>query len=245
MITLSDNKQWPNQIYAGTRASLYGHATQLDVPFSLVLDTVVLPYTIPRTTYNMNHKEESSNEGQTEGTVRVFLIPLDDFPVDYTAQLARELSRALNIYVKPTVVMGTRGLQPFPSTNQYCAEDIVESATPVVERLPEKHKDSVFILITSRDINEKVRNFRFLFAWHQKGKRISVISTARMLSGDNNTRADDKIISERILKMVKRAIGEQYYGLQRSADIRDVMYSPIMSLEDIDKMGMDFKGLKK
>lgn len=195
--------------------------------------------------YRFKNVEEPVSGEHTDGMVSVFLIPLDDFPVDYVAQLAQELSRVLHIYVKPTVVMGTRGLQPFPATDQYCAEDIVESAAPVVERLPEKRKDSAFILITRRDINEKARNFRFLFAWHQKEKRISVISTARMLARDNISRADDKIIFERILKMTKRAIGEQYYGLQRSADIRDVMYSPIMSLEDIDKMGLDFTGLKK
>jgi len=43
-------------IYAGTRAAAYGsHGTQIDVPFSLVTDTVVLPYTIPRTIYNYTH----------------------------------------------------------------------------------------------------------------------------------------------------------------------------------------------
>jgi len=56
MITIGEDKQWPNQIYAGTRAAAYGsHGTQIDVPFSLVTDTVVLPYTIPRTIYNYTH----------------------------------------------------------------------------------------------------------------------------------------------------------------------------------------------
>jgi uncharacterized protein YceK len=52
MSALDTNKQWPDQVYAGTRAAAGGHATQWDVPLSLVADTVVLPYTIPRTLQN-------------------------------------------------------------------------------------------------------------------------------------------------------------------------------------------------
>ncbi len=56
LVTLSDNKSFPNQIYAGTRAMLFGRGcTQIDVPFSIVADTIVLPYTIPRTVYNYTH----------------------------------------------------------------------------------------------------------------------------------------------------------------------------------------------
>jgi len=48
-------------------------------------------------------------------------------------------------------------------------------------------------------------------------------------------------VSLRIYKMVKRAIGELYFGLPRSTSIADIMYAPIMSLEDIDAMGADYK----
>ena len=34
-------------IYSGTKASAEGNATQWDVPFSLVADTILLPITIP------------------------------------------------------------------------------------------------------------------------------------------------------------------------------------------------------
>ena len=57
IVTLSHNQEWPNQIYAGTRASANGHVTQIDVPFSLIADTLVLPYTIPRTIYNLSQQD--------------------------------------------------------------------------------------------------------------------------------------------------------------------------------------------
>jgi uncharacterized protein YceK len=38
-----DDQRWPNQIYSGTRAAAGGHATQLDIPFSFMADTLLLP----------------------------------------------------------------------------------------------------------------------------------------------------------------------------------------------------------
>jgi uncharacterized protein YceK len=55
MAALGRDEMWPNQVYAGTRAAAGGHVTQFDVPFSLVADTLVLPYTIPRSIHNQKH----------------------------------------------------------------------------------------------------------------------------------------------------------------------------------------------
>lgn len=44
--------------YSGVRASAQGHSTQLDVPFSFVLDTLLLPASIP--TYVWQRRLESS-----------------------------------------------------------------------------------------------------------------------------------------------------------------------------------------
>jgi len=39
--------------------------------------------------------------------------------------------------------------------------------------------------------------------------------------------------------MTKRAIGEMYLGWKRSLDPSDIMYSPLMSLDELDKLGLD------
>ena len=59
MFAVGNDRMWPNQVYAGTRAAAGGHGTQCDVPFSLVADTVVLPYTIPRTIHNQKQPPSS------------------------------------------------------------------------------------------------------------------------------------------------------------------------------------------
>ena len=64
IVCLGDNKGTPNQIFAGTREDLNPH-TIYDLPFSLVADTIVLPYTIPRTIYNRHHANDRSPEGES------------------------------------------------------------------------------------------------------------------------------------------------------------------------------------
>jgi hypothetical protein len=39
--------------------------------------------------------------------------------------------------------------------------------------------------------------------------------------------------------MTKRAIGEMYLGWKRSPNFGDIMYSPLMSLDELDKLGLD------
>lgn len=54
IVTLQEDGR--NKIYSGTLRHFdlaCAHATCLDFPFSLVADTVILPYTIPLTIYNV------------------------------------------------------------------------------------------------------------------------------------------------------------------------------------------------
>ena len=43
--------------YSGTKASAQGHATQLDVPFSFLADTLLLPITLLKALFNGSNKE--------------------------------------------------------------------------------------------------------------------------------------------------------------------------------------------
>jgi uncharacterized protein YceK len=55
-----------NKIYVGARVDLdaFGHGGFLDLPFSLVLDTIFLPYTIPKTIANYAADEVKEDSRQ-------------------------------------------------------------------------------------------------------------------------------------------------------------------------------------
>jgi hypothetical protein len=76
-----------------------------------------------------------------------------------------------------------------------------------------------------------------MFSSHDSELRASVVSTARMIEpGDFSQRAAS-LLADRFSKMIRRAIGEIQFGWKRSSNINDVMYSPIMGVDDLDRIG--------
>ncbi|SCX60976.1 hypothetical protein [Nitrosospira sp. Nsp1] len=167
----------------------------------------------------------------------VYFLPLDDFSADASASLAQYFSREFGVRMKSALPMGSGELQPFEGTQQYAGEDILMLAKPVLERLPGRAQNASYIILTNRDINARSRTFRYMFSWHDSGLRASVVSTARMTEpGDLSQRAAS-LLTDRFSKMIRRAVGEMQFGWKRSSNINDAMYSPIMGVDDLDRIG--------
>jgi hypothetical protein len=183
-----------------------------------------------------------------ESTVDVYLLPLDDFPADLASRMADRLSRDLQLRVRASLPMGSADVRTLPGTHQLIAESIIDQAAKVGARLPSRSSHSIVIAMTSRDMNSADHKVRFTFASHDNTKRVAVVSIARMsfakypagLTG--KTSASQSDVDMRLYKMLKRAVGESYFGYTRSSNINDVMYSPLMSLNDLDAIGTDFVG---
>ena len=178
--------------------------------------------------------------------IDVYLIPLDDFSFDLAADLANSLSQETGLHIRPTVQMGMANLSPMPGTTQYADDDILKKALLAVPNLPEIRPSTACIVLTQRDLNTQSRALRFVFASHNSQYRIAVVSSARLVLGAQPGQlADPETVRARIKKMVKRSLGDVYYGYPRSTDLHDLMYSPIRSLDDVDKMGNEFLSAKK
>jgi len=178
------------------------------------------------------------------GGVSVWLIPMDDFAYEEAVRLATALSDNLNLDVRATLNMGSSGLEPFADTTQFAAEEIFAMAGNVSPNLTNKRPDTAYLVLTQRDINSRDRSLRFNFAVHNRAKRAAVISTARLVLDQAGGIAASPTIRKRLFKMAKRSIGDVYFGYTRSSDIRDVMYSPIKSLADVDRLGIEYLGKK-
>jgi predicted Zn-dependent protease len=172
--------------------------------------------------------------------VDVFLIPLDDFEAELAAALANSLSQELGIRIAVTGRLTFKGLAPFAGTTQYSGDDILAAAEDGVQRLPGSLTNTAYIVLTQRDINMNDRKLRFNFAIHHYDTRTSLVSSARMSGPRNGKAANLEIITARFKKMVKRSIGLVYYHYPHSSDIYDLMFAPIMSLDDVDRIGDDF-----
>lgn len=171
----------------------------------------------------------------------VYLLPLDDFDYRTADQLARILRQELKLRVRATVNVGSGGVEKINNGAQYSAESLLKIGGQAAASLSEKSGKTIFVVLTAHDINSVEGSLRFLFSLNNRGEKIAVLSTARLAIGIENNAAGMDLFGRRCVKMIKRQVGELYYGYPRSTDISDVMFAPIMSLETIDKMGSEFK----
>jgi predicted Zn-dependent protease len=172
-------------------------------------------------------------------TVDVYIVPLEDFPEGAAAVVAKALSGDMKLWVKATLRIGALDVPVLPGTNQFVSEAIIEKSQSVLKRLPESSDKTYFLLLTTQDINSRAGGTRFQFSTHNKVLNTSVISMARMMDYVNGQPVLDEKVSVRLYKMVKRAIGEMHLGWKRSTNIEDIMYSPIMGVQDLDQIGMN------
>ncbi|HQN65004.1 MAG TPA: hypothetical protein PLR90_02555 [Methylophilus sp.] len=170
--------------------------------------------------------------------VDVYIVPMDDFPEDKAAEIATLMSEDMQLWVKSSVRLGNLYVNKLPGTNQLIAEDIIEKSQPIIRNFGNRSDKTYFLILTTRDINLSSGNLRFVFASHNKAYSTSVISLQRMVNYVNSVPVFDEVSKSRLYKMMKRSIGEMRFGWQRTTDIHDIMYAPIMSLDDIDKMGL-------
>ncbi len=93
------------------------------------------------------------------------------------------------------------------------------------------------LLLTTRDINSRTGATRFQFSAHNRELNASVISLARLMYDVDGRPAAERTLQARMYKLIKRAIGEMHLGWRRSTHPDDVMYAPLMSLQDLDRIG--------
>lgn len=169
--------------------------------------------------------------------VSVYLVPLDDFDPDIAERMARQFGEEFGLRVESLPPLSARKALPFFGTRQYAAEEIVTLASAALPELPGKAPNASYVVLTNRDINSRSRELRFLFGWHDPVQRMSVISTARLRPDGRETLQTRALLTARLNKMSRRAIGEIQLGWKRTSDVADLMYSPLMNVADVDRIG--------
>jgi predicted Zn-dependent protease len=169
--------------------------------------------------------------------IPVYLVPLSDFPEDLASALAKSMSQDLALRVKAALRLPPLPITTLPGSNQLIAEDILVQGFNASARLPDTTSKTYRLFLTTKDINSRSGNFRFQFAFHDPALHCSIVSLARLVEYIDERPVLTNLSLSRLLKLTKRAIGENYLGWHRSADPMDVMFAPLMSLDDLDRMG--------
>ncbi|HSW06642.1 hypothetical protein [Aquabacterium sp.] len=170
--------------------------------------------------------------------VNFYVIPTDDISEHAAADIARALTKETGLWIKSTLWTPASSTEPFPGTNQYAAEDYFPLGATAAKMLREASPRTYFIVLTNRDINSKSRNFRFQYSMHSPMANTSVLSIARLQYNVDGSQSTQDVVATRVAKMLLRIIGEMRLGWKRASDPTDLMYAPIMSIEDIDRMNL-------
>lgn len=173
------------------------------------------------------------------GPVDVWLMPLEGFPLDYTRELQKRFSAELGLNVRATVTAG-RSSKMFGASGQMIAQQVRDELKVPLQRLYNITPKTIVIVLTRDDLNVADSGNRFLFASHFHRERLSVVSMARLTDSFFGKADSPEVTKLRLYKMVKKTVGMQYYGYARSTDLNSVMYSPVMSLDDLDAVGASF-----
>jgi predicted Zn-dependent protease len=166
----------------------------------------------------------------------IVLMPTEDFPFEFTASLAKALAAATNLKIRAILNLGASEWRPYSNVPQYDPARLKDIALPAIAQIKSTHGGSLYILLTTRDINSASGNLRFVFAESYPNERVSVISVARMLLAPTGQQENPQLVAERVYKMVLRTIGLMYFELPRSADPKDLMFSPLMSVDALDRL---------
>lgn len=171
--------------------------------------------------------------------VAVYVVPTDEMPEQVAGTIARTLSKATGLWIKATMWTPSGDIESFPGTNQYPAEAYFPIGLRSARLLPEASPRTYFIILTTRDINSRVQNFRFVYSLHSPMQNTSVLSAARLTYNVDGTAATAEVVTTRLAKMLLRIVGEMRLGWKRSTDPTDLMYAPIMSIEDVDRLTLN------
>lgn len=176
------------------------------------------------------------NQNYSNESVGIYLVPVWGTDRELMYYLQNTLQSQHKVRVKTTTEMGL-DVQHFDQEHQqYIAEHIITSAADVAKSLIKDGRQTPVIVVVPGDMNSGKFRFRYLFSQHNVEKKISAVSLARINPASFGEQPDRALLSSRALKLVNKALGYHLYSYEPSSDLNNVMYGPIMGLEDLDKV---------
>ena len=172
----------------------------------------------------------------TSDGVAVYIVPLDDFPEDLAAHVAKVLGPQMSARIEAVMRLPPLSLPTLPGAGQTNGVQLIERAAAASSTLREAGP-AYRVFLTMRDLNAPSGEYRYQFSMHLPDVNCSVVSMARLMeAGDEG--GITGLAVERLLKLTARAIGQGHLGWTRVNDRQDLMHAPLMSVTDIDRLGV-------
>ena len=171
----------------------------------------------------------------SEGPADVYLMPFYGFPESLAGAIAVKLSEDLKINVRTTTALPIPENSFDQDRHQYDANAFYKPEIDVATTLQDTGSKTAFIGLVRGSIFIKGDPKRFVFAC-QYDPKFCLIGDSEMLL----TARSASLYHTRLYKMVKRQIGKTYYRKPPTSDRNSLMKSPVMSVRDLDKLGIEY-----
>ncbi len=181
-------------------------------------------------------KVDLGNQEHNTRESKVIIIPAD-FSIGLAGQITDALERRHDFKISMLTNMGLSENMYSSEHKQYIANEIAKTAGRALLNQGLKFCDKTVIVLTNNDINNSDFRFRYLFSSHFDRACLSVISTARINPANYGLPRNDKLVTERLIKLINKSIGLHHYKYSVSSNQNSVMYGPIMGPDDLDKIG--------
>lgn len=187
---------------------------------------------------NSSYKQTKlGNSKYNAGFTSVLLIPLQDFSSATLDSIAINIEEQHYIKVSSYTAMGTDETMYNDQKEQYITENLMLNAAKIMHNNGLQACQKTVLILTNKDINTSSFRLRYVFSSHAHAVCISVISTARINPINYNSSKNDDLTKSRLNKLINKALGYHLYKLEASSNINSVMYGPILSPMDLDKVG--------
>lgn len=182
------------------------------------------------------HTENSGELRKTD----VYLIPFEGFSGIDASRLSLFLSKDLGIVVKATGGMPIPNGTYDPLRKQHTAERFYDCLYNYSQTFTDTEPNTIYIGILADDMYPEESNWNFCLALNFEN-RVSIIATDRLVPGGVIDKKEaGQIYGARLSKMLKRTIGIQYFGYRRSSEPKSLLFSPLMGVDELDRMGFEY-----
>lgn len=163
----------------------------------------------------------------------VWLIPAEGFPPDILKPVAARLSEDLNLTVRVSEGMPLPRSSFIEERGQYDTRTLYPYIVRFAQAIPEKTPESTYIVVAPSSLNVEDSARVINFAHYYDGV-YGIVGTKEL--GPQNT----TLFRRRLYKMIKRSIGVQHYKYKASLVPRSLMYSPVNTTVDMDRMSYEY-----
>jgi len=174
----------------------------------------------------------------SDGLCQIMFVPIGDFPPRSLQSVADYYEQTLGLHVELGPAIRIEEPMIDRRRGQLIGEELVNQ---MKSQLPTQANEPRLLMIgfTRGDMYIRHKDWRFAFAHREQG-RFAAISTARMDPVNFGLPVDDGALVRRLIKMTSKQIGLYYYRLPERQEKTSVLFSPILGVDDLDSVSLDF-----